>query len=127
MTTLLYCLTVFFVDAVMLDQGAMRVSGSLDILVFSPCVALTLECGVLLLHGSLAGGLQQEIADEVTSVAQQLQQQHAADVPGLTAPAAIVPCSALTGQCWHKGCTRPGCGMLYHAMHCQAGCANSLL
>ncbi len=46
---------------------------------------------------AVSGGLRQEIADEVMAAAQQLQEQHAADVPGLTAPAAVVPCSAVTG------------------------------
>lgn len=50
--------------------------------------------------GRSAGGLRQEIADEVMAAAAQLQQTHADDVPGLTAPAAIVACSALTGGWW---------------------------
>jgi hypothetical protein len=45
----------------------------------------------------LPGGLRQEISDEVMAAARQLQEQHADDVPGLTAPAAVVHCSAITG------------------------------
>eukprot|EP00879_Flechtneria_rotunda_P016960 GHRR01017756.1.p1 GENE.GHRR01017756.1~~GHRR01017756.1.p1 ORF type:complete len:501 (+),score=174.15 GHRR01017756.1:298-1800(+) len=44
-----------------------------------------------------AGALRQEVADEVVAAAVQLHQQHT-DLPGLTAPAAIIPCSAVTGQ-----------------------------
>lgn len=45
----------------------------------------------------MPGGLRQEISDEVMAAARQLQEQHADDVPGLTAPAAVVHCSAITG------------------------------
>lgn len=62
-----------------------------------------------------AGGLRQEITEEVMSAARQLQEQHAEDVPGLTAPAAVVPCSAITGRVgWaavlvrHVSCLLPG-------------------
>eukprot|EP00882_Tetradesmus_deserticola_P024133 GHRQ01026362.1.p1 GENE.GHRQ01026362.1~~GHRQ01026362.1.p1 ORF type:complete len:299 (+),score=149.20 GHRQ01026362.1:519-1415(+) len=45
-----------------------------------------------------AGDLREEVAHEVMAAAHQLQQQHAQDVPGFTAPAAIIPCSAVTGE-----------------------------
>lgn len=68
------------------------------------CRAVRLRIGpdplllvVVLLLRAAAGGLRQEIAEEVMAAAAQLQQTHADDVPGLTAPAAIVACSALTG------------------------------
>lgn len=44
-----------------------------------------------------AAALRQEVADEVLAVADQLQEQHGADV--IVGPAAVVPCSAASGVC----------------------------
>jgi hypothetical protein len=67
-----------------------------------------------------AGGLWQEITEEVMSAARQLQEQYAQEVPGITAPAAVVPCSAITGEAkagdvWKTagGAHFAGCGVLY--------------
>jgi len=43
------------------------------------------------------GALRQEVADEVMGAARQLQQQHS-EVAGMTVPAAVVPCSAVSGE-----------------------------
>jgi hypothetical protein len=43
------------------------------------------------------GDLREEVAHEVMAAAHKLQQQHAQDVPGFTAPAAVIACSAVTG------------------------------
>ncbi|WIA30129.1 hypothetical protein OEZ86_000222 [Tetradesmus obliquus] len=45
-----------------------------------------------------AGDLREEVTHEVMAAARKLQQQHAQDVPGFTAPAAIIACSAVTGE-----------------------------
>jgi hypothetical protein len=52
---------------------------------------------VALLPVNHAGDLRDEVRHEVMAAARQLQQQHAEDVPGFTAPAAVIACSAVTG------------------------------
>jgi hypothetical protein len=44
-----------------------------------------------------AGDLREEVTHDVMAAARQLQQQHEQDVPGFTAPAAVIACSAVTG------------------------------
>lgn len=76
---------------------------------------------VLCLVVTAAGGLRDEVAAEVMSAARELQQQHAGDVPGITLPAACVPCSAVSGMCRGLG------AMLMLAVGCVCICSGQPL
>jgi hypothetical protein len=65
------------------------VTGQLRVRVCGCVAALLLGC---------AGDLRDEVTHEVMAAAQKLQEQHAQDVPGFTAPAAVIACSAVTGE-----------------------------